>query len=253
MRRTLLLILAASAALLVACGNDEPAAPAAASSPETTAATAMPSTTWTPPPLQVYLDCYTDASLSQQQTYTMEVGDADFTAFWSANLYSCEATRDFGPLTPLEQQAVTAAGYPDETSVKTLYGMCTPSAHSAYTSTPAAAPGQIAEINGMLTLCPGHPLAAALQESAARGQAEAEAAAAGELFYAGTFLVGSQVQPGTYVIEGEIKNCYWERTDASGEIIDNNFVVGAQRVEVTIRSTDYSFHNEGCGKWQKVG
>lgn len=39
----------------------------------------------------------------------------------------------------------------------------------------------------------------------------------------------------------------------NGEIIANNFVGGAKRVQVTIRSGDYSFTSRGCGQWRKVG
>ncbi|OLF11361.1 hypothetical protein BU204_30295 [Actinophytocola xanthii] len=77
--------------------------------------------------------------------------------------------------------------------------------------------------------------------------------AAGELFYEGTFRVGVDVQPGTYAVEQASAGCYWARLDETGETIDNNFVEGASRVEATISASDYSFHNEGCGQWRKVG
>jgi hypothetical protein len=150
----------------------------------------------------------------------------------------------------LEQQALAAAGYTDPTAITSLYSLCAEvDPNSVYASpSHAMSASQSSEVAGMLTLCPGHPQAALINEAVARGQAEA----AGELFYSGTFLVGAEVKPGTYAVEGTINDCYWERTDATGEIIDNAFVVGARRVQVTIRGSDYSFHSEGCGQWRKV-
>jgi hypothetical protein len=70
----------------------------------------------------------------------------------------------------------------------------------------------------------------------------------------GTHLVGDEIQPGTYYIEGDIENCYWERQDSRGNIIDNYFTLGARRVEVTIRPSDYVFLSDGCaGPWRPVG
>jgi hypothetical protein len=41
--------------------------------------------------------------------------------------------------------------------------------------------------------------------------------------------------------------------DSRGEIIDNDFVTAAPRVEVTIRASDAGFNSERCGMWMKVG
>jgi len=70
------------------------------------------------------------------------------------------------------------------------------------------------------------------------------------MFSSGAFQVGTEIQPGTYAVEGEINDCYWERLDRNGEIIDNNFVNAAKRVQVTIRKSDYSFNSERCGQWK---
>jgi hypothetical protein len=224
--------------------------------PASTPVTTTRSTSTSPPPPptpEVALACYQGTAYSDRQHFRMDVG-GDFAPIWGAAMTSCEATREPGTLTPVEQQAITAAGYPHQESITTLYELCAkvdPS-HTYVSPTHTLSAGQIAEVTGMLTLCPGHPQAPQLSDAVKRAQAEASAEAAGELFHAGTFLVNSEVPPGTYAVEGEIANCYWERTDASGEIIDNNFVTGARRVEVTIRASDYSFHSEGCGKWRKV-
>ena len=94
---------------------------------------------------------------------------------------------------------------------------------------------------------------AELKATIERGQADADLEASGELFGSGTYLVGDEIEPGTYVAEGTIEGCHWERQDRAGEIIDNNFIDGrGRRVEVTIRPSDYAFHSEGCGQWRPV-
>lgn len=256
------LVLVIAGLLVVGCGGHRAASPRTTSSPTletesgsvTTETTTPTTTTPTPPPTpQVGIQCSTGTAYSNYQQLTMDVG-GDFAAIWAVNPISCVAHRDSGALTPLEQQAFTAAGYPTTASLATLYGLCAEvDPNNVYLqSSHTLTPPQINEVNGMLTLCPNHPQATQLRETASRSQAENAAEAAGELIHAGTFLVNTEIKPGTYVVEGLIENCYWERTDATGAIIDNAFIPGARRVQVTIRSTDYSFHNEGCGKWLKV-
>ncbi|KUO12597.1 hypothetical protein AQJ58_09680 [Streptomyces sp. DSM 15324] len=75
----------------------------------------------------------------------------------------------------------------------------------------------------------------------------------------GQYLVGEDMQAGTYKTAGPdksglIDNCYWARTnDASGEfeaIIANANLAGQGRV--TVRKGEY-FETNGCLKWTKVG
>jgi hypothetical protein len=108
---------------------------------------------------------------------------------------------------------------------------------------------QVSEINAALVLCPGHPQANAWRQAVQRGKAKSDLKAAGQVFGPGTFLVGKEIRPGVYVVEGDIKGCYWERQNSSGGTIENNFIPGARRVEVTISANDYAFHSEGCGEW----
>lgn len=57
--------------------------------------------------------------------------------------------------------------------------------------------------------------------------------------------------PGMYRVL-DVEDCYWERLDGAGEIIDNNFINAAPRVEATIRSSDFAFNSEGCGRWVRI-
>lgn len=157
------------------------------------------------------------------------------------------------PPVPAEEQAMISAGYtPDQ--IAFAKDWCAVSSHPAdvYLN-PTFAPNdaQIREINGWLILCPTHPEAPQLQAAVQRGTEINAQRARGERFYGGTFRVGVEIPPGTYVIEKVSAGCYWERLDATGEIIDNNFIGGETRAQVTIRASDYSFHSEGCGEWVK--
>jgi hypothetical protein len=74
----------------------------------------------------------------------------------------------------------------------------------------------------------------------------------------GTYMVTSKrgpenVPPGTYRTTGDLSGCYWERTKANGDIIDNNFATHASKITVTIRASDDSFTSQGCGTWKPIG
>lgn len=73
----------------------------------------------------------------------------------------------------------------------------------------------------------------------------------------GMWLVGTDIQPGTYRTPGPadsvLPNCYWERLrDASGEfsaIIANGNATGP--VSVTVLAGEY-FASSGCRSWERV-
>jgi hypothetical protein len=64
----------------------------------------------------------------------------------------------------------------------------------------------------------------------------------------GTYLVGKDVQPGSYQASATGNECYWVRKDKAGNIIDNDFGTVA-----TIQDGDFTFQSERCGSWTKVG
>ncbi len=203
-------------------------------------------TTATAPIVTIALTC---------NTITREIHSPDeLSTIWEQKPTHCDAIRTGAPLTAHEQQAVSTAGYDSPTSIKTLYELCATIDETDVYLQPdySPSPEQTKEILGMLVLCPAYPLAERLQQAVQRGQSDVAAEANGELFSSGTFRVGEQIKPGTYAIEGDIKDCYWERTDRTGKTIDNNFIAGAKRVQVTIRASDYSFTSERCGTWRRV-
>lgn len=107
--------------------------------------------------------------------------------------------------------------------------------------------------DAMLTLCPGFPAVAALTAASGAAQQIANERAAGTRFAGGVHQVGTGVQPGTYQSTGPVENCYWERLDAAGGIIDNNFISAANQVQITVEASDFSLHVDGCGEFTKIG
>lgn len=115
----------------------------------------------------------------------------------------------------------------------------------------------------MLKLCADHPLADKIKQNADQAvanenqqkQAQQELNVkrqSGEMIDPGTYAVGSQMQPGTWKTESEpVSNCYWEIRDQSGQIITNDFVVGAPSVTVDVPSSAGSFTSQNCSSWIK--
>lgn len=64
----------------------------------------------------------------------------------------------------------------------------------------------------------------------------------------GTYTIGDDMTAGTWVAAPTSGSCYWARFDEIGATIANDLTQGS-RVEVTVESTDYSFHSDNCGGW----
>ena len=69
----------------------------------------------------------------------------------------------------------------------------------------------------------------------------------------GTFLVKTDIAPGTYRNSGG-EFCYWARlkgfSNQLSHIIANDNVLGGSTI-VTINSTDKGFTSSGCGTWNR--
>lgn len=62
------------------------------------------------------------------------------------------------------------------------------------------------------------------------------------------YIVGTDIEPGTYKSSGQ-DGCYWERMgDFSGNSILDNDNASGQAV-VTINATDKGFESSRCGTW----
>ncbi len=69
----------------------------------------------------------------------------------------------------------------------------------------------------------------------------------------GTYLVGSEIQPGTYRATGG-SFCSWERlSDLTGDhdaVIGREFAEGQSYVEIS--ASDVAFSTDGCGTWSRI-
>jgi len=69
----------------------------------------------------------------------------------------------------------------------------------------------------------------------------------------GVYKVGVDIAPGGWQAPPDLQNCYWERTDDQGEIIDNHFGSTGAGLIVTVEATDYSVEFNGCGEMTYLG
>lgn len=152
-----------------------------------------------------------------------------------------------GPYSTAERNAVAAAGYDSISKVEYLWDICG-ATDRHYQTTGPINEAQRVESNAALMLCPDHPAAATM----ASGSVEQQEREAGLRFGAGVREIGTQLQPGTYRANGDIQNCYWERLDAAGGTIDNDFILAATQVEITVEASDFSLSTRGCGEFVKV-
>lgn len=123
------------------------------------------------------------------------------------------------------------------------------------------APGPTVTVTRTVTAPPAPAVTATVtatvtEPAAVQAPAQQPAAAPGDTVAgSGTYLVGDDIQPGTYKTAGpgSLGMCYWERAkDSSGgfeSIIANDNLTG-QGV-VTIKSSDKVFKTEGCQAWVK--
>jgi hypothetical protein len=179
---------------------------------------------------------------------------SDVESAWAGKRDYCDATVSGEP--SVAMLAANELAYGDEAdmdSLGTLFSICAQSGKGAWSSDAMATKEQIREVKGALRLCPDHPDQKLITRLLGEGSAEMRLEGEGRIFHSGTYRVGKEIKPGTYAVTGEIEDCYWERKDRTGETIDNHFSVEARRVEVTIRSSDYTFTSQGCGQWRPVG
>lgn len=174
---------------------------------------------------------------------------------WKDKRDFCDTT-DYDALyvpTAKEEKALYAAYGRKSDGVEDLvilYDLCAQSGTKAWsTSAMPYSRQQIREVRAALMLCPNHPDRELIEQGMGQGLQEEKWEKQGRLFSSGTFRVGKQIQPGTYVSAGA-EGCYWERTDSNGTPIANNFTMGKTRVQVTIYASDYSFTSQDCGVWK---
>ncbi|MBG0738960.1 hypothetical protein IV500_05925 [Paeniglutamicibacter antarcticus] len=173
----------------------------------------------------------------------------DFRAAWSAPYDSCIADTASGTPSAEENAAGALSGGKSPDTAKYLYSLCATTAGHYFEGTVSA--GQSKEIEAALMLCPNHPKRAQLEASSGAGQSLAADRVNGKLAYTGKYLVGKDIQPGTWQSQGDkVENCYWEISDAQGNIIANNLISVAPQFTITIPATASGFTVNGCGfRW----
>lgn len=222
--------------------------------------TPSPTPTPTPPPelpesplvRELELNCSGEESDSRVEFSTLEEAWA---AEPSAHTF-CTIYSEMTVLLDAEREALNVAYGAGGDSLDIMYSMCaeTMLGNAGRYGPKPLNDVQRQETEGALTLCPEHPDAEAVRDLMSKAVADDELRAEGKTFHSGTYLVGEEVQPGTYISEstsGEpFSGCYWELTDESGEAIDNFFSTSALRVELTVTSSAYSLTVDGCGEFR---
>lgn len=200
-------------------------------------------------------------------TYTCSIKEEfqDFTDYrdvWAtkAPVEYCdtEILADYDGLTATEQKALAVA-YGKEAEVdqvRFLYGICAQTAGIPIDKTVSS--DQAEEAAAAIMLCPNHPKVAAIKKGIAAGQAASKADAAieadrknGKFLTPGSYLVGKEAVPGTWQSQGErVENCYWETSDANGNIIANNYINVAPQFTITVPATAAGLTLTGCSfRW----
>lgn len=168
------------------------------------------------------------------------------------DLSSCEAEHEPSGERYTDQQlaAVKVAGH-TISDLGDLYTLC--AEVEGYYAERNQNPGkaQIPAAKGMLIICPDFPRAKVVRANIALSDRSRKEYKSGVRFSDGDYRVGKDIKPGRYFVpDGD--GCYWARLDRRGNIIANSFVNASTRVEVTIRSSDYTFSSENCGEWRRA-
>ncbi|WP_371583225.1 transposase [Streptomyces sp. NBC_01314] len=251
------MVAAVASLLLVGCSSAEEKARDSESKPEATA---------------VESQAIADVVEDEPDPVTVDEISCDWDDYtsveeaWAGKHEHCDVTLSGTEMSDTETKAVETAygdeeerldsfGRPDEEgdlqSLGVLYSICAESAPRNYLD--SANEVQKKEIRGAFLLCPVHPQARKYRKQIKDAQERDKLRAEGRVFGEGVHRVGpDEIKPGTYFVT-DVEGCYWERTDANGETLDNNFVTAAKRVQVTIIASDYSFNSRSCGEWQPVG
>ncbi|MET9833614.1 hypothetical protein ABZ078_30890 [Streptomyces sp. NPDC006385] len=103
------------------------------------------------------------------------------------------------------------------------------------------------------------PAPAPEEDTPTAGRTTTPAGPADEIPGDGTYVVGQDIEPGTYRTAGPeetaLPNCYWARLSGTSgefdEIIANGNTAGP--TTVTISAGDEAFQTTGCQTWEKTG
>lgn len=182
------------------------------------------------------------------RSFVIDRNKPNFQKAWSTPLGKnpyCDGRNIAKPLTPIENKIPGQAS-----SIKYAYQHCVEHDTTFFLRDWPLSEPQAREARQALALCPNHPNGDAIRSRIAGLERDKQLRAEGRLFSSGIFRVGTKIEPGTYYTTN-VKDCYWERLNGAGAIIDNYFGT-ALRVQVYISSSDFSFRSERCGTWRPV-
>lgn len=209
-----------------------------------------------------------DPGVTEFAVQTIEVapsGMPDYSRLWPLKLTCDQGYDDQGILevtsviTPLQSAVVAQArkvGYAsaedlDENVLYGIYEACGSNAPDDVLLTmDDYSESQVDELQLWMLLCPSHPHSKTWKSKIKASAKAWEAEANGTRVFDGTYKVPSQMKRGTFVVK-DVENCYWETRDASGEIIDNGFVIAAPRVVARVGKSAVVFTAKGCGRWDR--
>lgn len=199
--------------------------------------------------------CNDGSASSEPQTFN------DVHAIWASKggFASCDVDidgqdrNDRVPLEPDEQQVVQQIGADggDISIPSAAYGdvllacALAPKPDWGVTGATSYRKTVTAEAKAAVKMCPDAPFVADLQRVAD--------GIPPSTFTDGTYVVGQDIQAGTYQTQGSVHDCYWERTDGQGGTIANDLITFAPQGPVVTVYAGEGFVSERCGTWSKIG
>lgn len=224
---------------------------AASAAPTRAPLKSTPASAPTPEDIKITYSCRSRKDFLTYETYT------SLEELWAlpGGGGNCNASQSLGEPNEVEVQALVTA-YGDDYKVENLellYGSCGMTEFSTGWSGSTSQ-----ELLGATLLCPNHPIAADMKATALAGielyakttaeeAASRKAVAEGRQIGGGNYLLGVDVQPGTWQTVGEkVTDCYWEISDAQGNIIANNFVSTAPQFTLEVPPGPGGFTVQGC-------
>lgn len=67
----------------------------------------------------------------------------------------------------------------------------------------------------------------------------------------GAYEVGEDIEPGSWITTGDIRDCFWERSRRDGSTVDVDFVTAAREIIVEVEA-DELFTTSGCPPWTRI-
>lgn len=186
---------------------------------------------------------------------------------WAHPEAQCIAKQGDGGTPNVRQQKALVSAYGEGTryydKLADLYQLCASTQGAKATGVFVDSDAK-KEMLAAYTLCVEHPNgeifdrilaedAAATEKARSDREVQDQEYANGLRVDEGNYLIGQDVQPGTWQSNGtKVTDCYWEISDAQGEIIANNFINTAPQFTITVPADASGFTVSGCS-FHRIG